>query len=231
MYGYSRFLPAVLGPCPPKPAVPDFEWYDNHGIGGKISTTADAAPYVETGNVTGTNMDIVENKRGGWQIMATGATLGHHVNWALNGGSFIPGDGWEQMFYWTGYLDDVSGTSYACGFTDPTITDVNDDAVKNGFGFWTPNGDGVIYAFCGNGTNQTSTSTGVTIADAEEVELSAICRDGAEVIFYVNGAEVHRTKSYVPSVDLTYFLEAETLEAASNLVYHNTSYAGQFEKP
>lgn len=219
MLGHANFLPPVMGPAPDF-AVP-YQFMDEFY---SISVgAADAETWLETGNASGINGDIVDDLRGGVAAMKTGTTGGHTVQWQLNGSHLLPAANREIIWMGRFKIDDVSAGETSYGLTEESVTDQIDDAIKEGISFYT-NASGELYWNVGNATVESEASTGVTVADVEWFDLAFHVKGTNSVDFYVNGTLVHAFRdipeTYMPLTNhLTAFMAVKSTSTTAEELY------------
>lgn len=198
-----------------------------------VSATADIALWQLTSSGTpGTS--AVADAAGEFIISdITGGTATNHNQYAVNGEAFKIASDRNLDVYGAFSLVDVSETIFGFGLW-ATGTDklgvTSNVVVSNGLegvGFFTERSDGIIFCHVGDGTNEVTQSTGVTLADNDWVELAIKTEGDKCVTFGVrkNGGEwvfikvrKRETANAIPTGELTLMRHIEADSSAAQTV-------------
>lgn len=216
MQGYFPGALPVGGPNPDL-GLPLFGFID-HFTDISRSTSANAARWLNTGN-SGT-MIVRTDTEGGVMRVTTGSTIGHTEQFQLNGSGILIRS--DRIIELVGRfaLGDADQEEFAFGVTDDAITDVLDDAVKNGVGLHCNTNDGVLDAYVGSSSAQTDKSSlRDALTDDEWVELGIRIWGRERIEFFIDKDRVYQspvTNLPASTQGLTPFFQIETREAAAN---------------
>lgn len=207
-------------------------FYQTHFWTFSSSATSGAAEWLrETGVGTG-SFTVSATAQNGRALIESGASANDTAIISLPGEPILVQRGRAVSFKAKFQMEDADqdqcfvGVSERGGLTNGSVLAKIATAI-DGFGFYqnhATGGTATLRWCCGNGTSQTTGSTGVILADGTDVTVEARYVGQEVVRFYVNGVEVGQCRDTLPSAQgYSFFIQERTLDTGAD--YISVDYA------
>lgn len=170
----------------------------------------------------------VRDEAGGIVRDTTGSSAGNFLQWRLPGEPVKPGLNTQIEVYGRFRFQDLANIIFGFGLTtsgdDKLAPSGSPQAVTfnglHGALFATQSSDGIIYTHTGDGIDEDTLVSSVTLANDTWYDFAIVLeptvdRESVQATFYINGAKIRTTKLYVPLTELTVFFNVETDNAAA----------------
>lgn len=237
MLGLSNIVGGFGSPEGPRIITPYEVWSDFFKTETNATADTTGAIFDLIGDAAGSgNLVLADDLRGGNLTLVTGATATNMVGILANGSHFKSSSDRTLVFIWTATVVDVANTQNLFGFWDDSITAPIADVASNAFegmAIYQSAAGGNFKAVFGDNTTETTVDLGVAPVAGTEFTLKIVVEKDEKAYFYVDGVLKHTAVNSAatpfPNNNMTFGASHVTAESASNTIYHNRFYVGDWD--